>query len=124
MSEGKVYKRVGGNKAPNGTLKFLRASELAKTGVTGVIAEGTFEGTMPNNMEPTKLDFKIRDAEGNLTVVNTAGNLSFRMAEAIDNGLIEGGGVRISYNGKKMSTKGKLKGKELHSFDVEIEVNE
>ena len=107
---------------PKSSVKFVRASALAEEGVTGVVALGTYQGTVANNIEPTKLDFKVMEADGTLVVINTAGNLTSRMTQAIEElGLEIGQGLKIIYNGKLEAKKGRLKGKFLHSFDVEIE---
>ena len=54
MSENKQYAPVSAS-ANNGQgqLSFIRASKLAEEGITGVVAEGIYEGTVANSLEPT-----------------------------------------------------------------------
>lgn len=106
---------------PQGAITFIRAGELNKAGTTGVVAVGTYEGTLPNNKDAEKLDYKIRLQNGDLAIVNVAGNLKYRMDQAIEKGLQVGDIVQISYLGKTPMTSGKYKGTPAHSFDVAIE---
>jgi hypothetical protein len=104
------------------SVRFVRASELSENGTTGVVALGTYQGTVPNNIDATKMDFKIMEQDGTIVIVNSAGNLGARMAQAIEEGGLElNQGIRIMYFGKQEAKKGRLKGKFLHAFDVEIE---
>lgn len=104
------------NSGSGGNLKFIRPKQLADDGIRGVVAEGIYEGTQPNTFEPTRNDFKVVSEDGALTtILNANGSLNSQMAK------VEAGSyVRISYNGMKKVTKGKLKGKEVHDFTVEV----
>ncbi len=116
----------GGGK--EGNLYFARASALK----AGDAIQGTFEGTVLNDMTE-KDDFKVRITEsstisvkakdgsissqtlaaGDLVIINGAGNLGYQMGQVSPGEL-----VRIEYNGRSKITKGKMKGKEAHSFNV------
>lgn len=114
------FKSVSGLK--QGAVKFVRAGELSKAGTTGIVAEGTYEGTIANNKDNRKVDYKIRASNGDLIIVNAAGNLSYRMGQAIEQGLVLGTPIQVSYLGKTPMTSGPYKGTPAHSFDVFIEV--
>lgn len=107
-----------GFKKPEGTenlapLTFIKASELKEAGKTGIIAEGTYVGTMPNKFNEDKPSYKIEQEDGSILVVNSAGNLQYRMG-SVKLGQL----VQISYLGMEKLTKGKFAGKESHQFDV------
>lgn len=94
-------------------LDFIRPSELAKTGVTGVIVEGLFLESRPNHFDESKLDFKFEKDDGSVVVINGAGNLNHRMKN-----VNPGDYCRVEYQGKKLIESGKMKGKEAHNFEV------
>lgn len=96
-----------------GELNFVRFSELAKNGVTGLVASGIYEGSLPNRFDAEKLDFKIRSANGDLTIVNAAGSLQSQMAK-----VPTGTYVEIEYFGKVTMEEGKFKGKQTHKIIV------
>jgi len=119
-SEGRTFKTVNGKTlgdapASKGGITFVRPKELAENGTTGVVAEGIFEGTVPNNFDETKSDFKVRKDNGDLIILNSAGSLASQLAK-----VAPGSYVRITYAGMKPMLKGKMKGKSAHSFIVEI----
>lgn len=112
-------KSVSGSK---GNVSFVSAKKLADAGTTGVVAEGTYEGRVEEQTKfGLKSNVKIRAANGDLIIVNDAGNLDYRMSQAIDQGLEIGGAIQISYLGKTPMNSGPYKGTLSHSFDVAIE---
>lgn len=117
----RTFKTVNGKTVPDkseqtkGNLTFVRPSKLAAEGITGVVAQGIYEGAIPNQFDEGKNDFKVRADNGDLVILNSTGSLASQMAR------VEAGSyVRISYLGKKAMTKGKMAGKEAHSFIVEV----
>ena len=96
-----------------GSITFIRPSKLAEESRTGVILEGTFVESLPNQFDSNKLDYKFTDETGGLIVLNGAGNLGFKMKN-----VNAGDYVQISYNGKKEIAKGKMKGTMAHNFEV------
>ena len=96
-----------------GSITFIRPSKLAEESRTGVILEGTFVESLPNQFDSNKLDYKFTDETGGLIVLNGAGNLGFKMKN-----VNAGDFVQISYNGKKEIAKGKMKGTMAHNFEV------
>jgi hypothetical protein len=112
----RTFKAVNGENAGKGSITFIRPKQLAEEGTTGVVAEGIYEGTQPNSFEPTRNDYKVRDEAGNLIILNATGSLNQQMAK-----VATGSYVRVSYSGMKKLTQGKLKGKSVHNFLVEVE---
>ena len=96
-----------------GSITFIRPSRLAEEEKTGVILEGTFVESIPNQFDNEKLDYKFTDEKGGMIVINGAGNLGFKMKN-----INAGDYVQISYNGKKEISKGKMKGIKAHNFEV------
>jgi len=96
-----------------GSINFIRPAKLAEENKTGVILEGTFVESLPNQFNDQKSDYKFTDEKGGMTVLNGAGNLGFKMKN-----INAGDFVQISYNGKKEITKGKMKGVMAHNFEV------
>ena len=96
-----------------GSITFIRPSKLAEESRTGVILEGTFVESLPNQFDSNKLDYKFTDEKGGMIVLNGAGNLGFKMKN-----VNAGDYVQISYNGKKEIAKGKMKGTMAHNFEV------
>ncbi len=115
----RTYRSVNGkeinNEAPKGNLSFVRPAQLAKDGVTGVVAQGIYEGTLENKFDAGKPDFKVRDDAGNLIILNSAGSLAKQL-----NRVAVGSYVQIIYKGKTEMTQGKMAGKQSHSFVVLI----
>ena len=103
-------------------ITFLRPAKLAEENTEGVILEGTFIESLPNQFDDKKSDYKFTDDKGNTVVLNGAGNLGYQM------GFINAGDfVQITYNGKKRIEKGKMEGRMAHNFEVlrdEIEEEE
>ncbi len=98
-----------------GNLKFISAKKLFDDGITGIVAEGTFEAALENRFEETKFDYKIVTDDGETLILNSAGSLNYQMDK-----VAIGSYVRISYNGKSEIKSGKMKGKEAHNFLVEV----
>ena len=86
---------------------------MAEEGKSGIILEGTFVESLPNQFDKEKLDYKFTDEKGNIVVLNGAGNLTYKMK------LVNAGDfVQITYNGKKEIKSGKMKGIKAHNFEV------
>jgi len=96
------------------TLTYIRPSKLAEEGVTGTIVEGVFVAAVDNDMTG-KQDFKFELANGNLVVLNGAGNLAYQMKNVTPGAL-----TRIDYLGKSVIKSGPREGKEAHGFKVMI----
>jgi hypothetical protein len=86
----------------NGAIKIIRASELAKNGTTGVVAEGTLEKVEPNKFNPAKSDYFIRGADNTLYIINETQSLKDQLGQ---DGVL-GLKVRIEYNGKVKTKSG------------------
>lgn len=95
---------------------MLRANKevIAELGAGDLIVQGTLEGISPNSLSK-KDDYKIRGANGDLTIVNGGGNLNFLMSKVSVGQL-----VRISYAGTEKITSGDYKGKLANKFTVEV----
>lgn len=120
MAETAALKSVSG--LNQGSLKFIKAKQLAEENITGVVAEGIFDGIVTEDTKyGPKNNVRVKDSEGNLLIVNQAGNLDYRMNQALQQGLKVGQPIQISYLGKTKMTKGPFAGTMSHSFDVAIE---
>jgi hypothetical protein len=106
------FKPVDEN-ASLGSITFIRPAKLAEEKKTGIILEGTFVESLPNQFDDKKSDYKFTDEKGNIIVLNGAGNLGYKM-KMVNSGDF----VQITYNGKKEITKGKMKGVKAHQFEV------
>lgn len=113
MSNEATFTPVNSQGELKGELIILRPSKLAEDGVTGVVAQGTYEGSMPNKFNPESLDYKIRSENGDLIIINGTGGLRQQLAKVAVGTL-----VQIQYNGKTKIAKGKMAGKLAHSFVV------
>jgi hypothetical protein len=113
----KTFRSVlGGGEAEAGTggnIKFIRPKELAAGGVTGVVAEGIYEGTIPNNFDNTREDYKVRQNDGTLIILNSTGSLRNQLSQ-----VAAGSYVRVNYKGMEKMKSGRMAGKEAHSFEV------
>ena len=98
---------------PEGEIRFIRASKLKEDGVKGEILQGTFIEAIPNSIDDKKLDYKFETEDGDLVVINGAGNLGFSM-KFVDVGEY----VQVCYNGMQEITKGPQKGRQSHNFSV------
>lgn len=92
-----------------GPTKIIRPSELAANGITGEVASGVLEKKTPNKFNPAANDYFIRGADDTLYILNETASLKEQLGQ---DGVI-GMRVRVVYNGK-VPTK---KGKSYHSFD-------
>lgn len=92
-----------------GNLTFIRPSQLAEAGTTGVILQGIYVGSQANQLNPEKLDYAFETADGGKTIVNGTASLAGQMSK-----VSEGDLVQIEYLGK---TKTK-NGKQAHRFVV------
>lgn len=108
MSE-PTYKKV----EVQGGLTFIRPSQLAEEGTTGVIVEGKYIESLPNNFDEKKSDYKILTLDGETVIINGCGSLDNQMKVVAPGTL-----VQIEYNGKGILEKGKMKGKPFHDFTV------
>ena len=100
-------------KPENSGIKFIRASQLHKDGVTGELLQGTFVDSVPNTLDERKSDYKFELEDGSMVVVNGAGNLGFSM-KFVDVGDF----VQINYQGMQEIMKGPQKGRMAHNFTV------
>lgn len=103
----------------NGTLNFVRPSKLGTEAVNTIVAAGIYEGTVPNNFDEEKPDYKVRAANGDLTIINTCASLAKQFEK-----VRPGSYVELTYLGKKKIEDGKYKGKESHSFVVAIDASD
>ena len=101
------------SKSSLGSITFIRPSKLAEENKTGIILEGTYVESIPNQFDDKKSDYKFTNEKGGMIVLNGAGNLGFKMKN-----INAGDFVQISYNGKKEISKGKMKGVMAHNFEV------
>ena len=101
------------------SITFISPAALSRDEKSGVILEGTYVESSPNNFDENKLDFKFSDDKGNMTVINAGGNLGWAMQP-----INIGDYVQVSYNGKKEITKGKMAGRMAHDFKVLVDKQE
>jgi hypothetical protein len=99
-----------------GNLSFIRPGKLTEADENKVVAKGIYEGTVPNNFDDTKSDFKVRSENGDLTILNNCASLAKQLTK-----VQAGSYVEITYLGKKVMTEGKYKGKSSHSFVVALD---
>ena len=104
----------GAGAGNNGKVRFVRASELRKDPASkgSLVAEGIYEGLVPNEMTE-KNDFKVREADGTLVILNNTASLANQLSN-----LELGSYVAIQYNGTTVIKSGARKGKEAHQFNV------
>lgn len=105
------FKRQEG-KGGGGNITFIRPSKLTAADV-GTLAEGIYLGSVTNNYDDTKLDYKIEQADGSVRLINSAGNLTYQM-----NNIEVGQLIQVNYMGRQEIKKGPKKGKEAHTFEV------
>lgn len=115
MSKGKTFKPVLGGGEGDGNITYIRAKELSENGTIGVVAEGIYEGTTPNNFDDSKNDYKVKLGDGKLAILNSTGSLRNQLEK-----VATGSYVRVSYKGMEAIKKGKMAGKSAHSFLVEV----
>lgn len=107
------FKRPEGSADTN--LVFVRANQMT----VGQLVQGEYIGTLKSRFDEEKLDYKLEEVDdtgaktGKTIIINGAGNLGYRMSD-----ISLGALVQIQYLGLKKITKGKMMGKDSHSFDV------
>ena len=116
MSAEKQFQSVLSDGA-GGNITYIRPKELSDNGTTGVVAEGIFQGTLPNRFDDSKSDFKLEGEDGAITILNHAGSLANQLKN-----VSPGSYVRINYKGKQPMKSGTMAGKLAHAFLVEVEV--
>jgi hypothetical protein len=109
----RTFKSVLGGEGEGSSITYIKAKDLAESGVTGLVAQGIYEGPQPNNFDDTKSDYKLRLDDGTLTIINTTGSLANQM-----NRVAPGSYIQVNYNGMDEITKGKMAGKKAHAFEV------
>lgn len=113
----RTFKSVNGKSLDGDSegIRFIRAKALAEAGTTGVVVQGVYEGTLPNKYDESKPDFKIREDNNTLAVLNSTGGLAKQMAK-VEIGTY----IQVQYLGQRPMESGKMKGKLAHSFVVGI----
>lgn len=98
------------------SISFVKAKDLkVPEGKTEVeVLQGRFVEASPSKYKLGKHDFKFELDNGELVVVNAAGNLEASMKK-----VNIGDYCRISYLGMGTMTKGAFAGKPVHQFKVE-----
>jgi hypothetical protein len=94
-------------------IKFIRASELAKNGTTGIVAEGVLESVTQDQYD--KPSYNLVADDGSRIVVNSAGSLDAQMAK-----VAIGSFLQITYLGQEPMESGKYAGKLSHKFIVGV----
>ena len=89
--------------------KYFKFAELNKGDV--LIEEGVYLETKEGRFGPQHY---FEDADGERKVLNSSGQLNY----LIDSYLTEGDKCKIQYQGKIELTKGAMKGKSAHQFDL------
>lgn len=113
----RTFKSVNGKSLDGSadSIRFIRAKELSEAGTTGVVVQGIYEGTLPNKFDENKPDYKIRQDDGVLAILNSTGSLAKQMAK-----VAEGSYVQVQYLGMQPIKSGKMAGKLSHSFIVGV----
>lgn len=83
----------------------------------GSSIEAIYLGTV-KNPRTGKADVKLQRANGQMVILNAAGNLNYRLE---DEGAEVDKAVIITYLGKTPMAKGPFKGTPAHSFAVQVE---
>ena len=120
-TETKSIKFVKVDENKGGSIRYVKAKELAESGFKGVVAEGVFVGTTENQFNADKPNIKIESLDENedgtraVTIINAAGNLNYRMRQ-----IKVGDVIQVSYLGQeKMKSDNKaMNGKLVHQFEV------
>ena len=113
MSKERKFKSV---KPENAGIQFIRAKQLFDDKIDGEVLQGTFLEAEPNPLDERKLDYKFEKEDGDLVIINGAGNLGFSM-KFVDPGEY----VQVCYHGMQEIAKGPMKGKMSHNFSVNRE---
>jgi len=104
------FARVDGKAERNGLLTIIKASELAKNNITGVVAQGTYLRSVTNKFKKT--DYMLATDKGDV-LVNGCGSLDKQMA-----GVQAGELIQIEYTGSFPIKEGQFKGSPAHVFVV------
>lgn len=100
-------------KKESGEVVLVR--ELIKSGKTGVLAEGVYEGFKPNKFNTAKNDYFIRGTDDKLYIINESASVREQFAQ-LDG--IPSVKVKLVYSGKK-NTKA---GRQYHDFELFADV--
>lgn len=111
MAETRTSLKKSKADATNGKLVIVRPSELAKNGITGIVAEGVYEGAKPNKFNAAKSDYFIRGADDTLYILNETQSLKEQLGQLSAGDKVK---VDVEYAGK-LTTKN---GKGYHDFSV------
>lgn len=111
MSEkAKVFKKLEGM---NAGIEFVSPAKLDQQEFKGLVVEGEYVGTVPNQYNEDAPSFKFVKNDETVAVINSCGSLKYQMS------LVSiGDTVQIIYKGKNTAKSGKLKGKAIHEFEV------
>jgi hypothetical protein len=106
-----------------GGIKFVKAKDLAKGDSIVGIFGGLVASTLPKLKDARqKYDIKIKMQDGSLTIINSAGNLEYRVGKAMkEKGLAEGRAIQVTYLGQVKMSTGDYAGTMAHNFSVEAE---
>lgn len=98
-----------------GETTYIRPKQLAEQNFSGVLLEGIYEGTVPDNYDNSKNNFKFTDLNGKSVIINGTGSLAKQLSN-VD----EGAAVQIEYKGMQKIEKGKMAGKQAHAWVVGV----
>lgn len=96
-----------------------------KTAAVGtILAEGTYMGMTRNTKftkpgELGKPTYTVKNSDGSLTVLNSAGHLDKNLPERVQ----VGDYVQIILRSKSPATKGPFAGKESYLFDINVDAD-
>lgn len=79
-----------------------------------LIIEGKYAGAFPNKFNPEKPHHKFLTSEGKLVVLNSAGHLDYLVSSYLN----EGDLCQVLYGGEHKVTKGPMKDKMAHRFEL------
>jgi len=97
---------------PVGARKYFKYSECKPGQV--LVGEGSFMGSEQGLYGVQHL---FKEKTGDVVCLNSAGQLNW----LVDNHLKPGAVCKVTYVDKKPLTKGQMKGKEAHSFSLEVD---
>ena len=99
-------------KKVSGTKKYYKYTECTPN--QKLVDDGDYVGETQGKFG---VQHEFRQKNGEIVVLNSAGHLNWLLNEH----LIEGQRCNVFYAEKKMLTKGPFKGKEAHTFELEID---
>ena len=111
------FEKVGGEIVYKGAYKEEGAKGKLKFKQGEILVEGHYIGRHPNKFKPEAPHFKFKNEAGQNVVLNHAGHLGYIM----ENEVVEGDFVRVTYAEHKELTSGTYKGKKSHAFEVGID---